>query len=206
MSNMNSDLNAIGQAIALLLYPHAEVVVHDLKTGRIAAIFNSFSKRKVGDPSLLEELKGLKEIPDVFPPYFQMNWDGRRLRSVSATLRDTNGKPIGLLCINLDISKWEEMQHFLMGWLQGVSGKERPEALFKDDWRERINAFVSEFLKREGLALKSLSKEKKKELVAALHREGAFKAKNAAAYIADVLEISRATIYNYLRNNEASSL
>lgn len=202
MSNMNNELityNAIGQAIALLLHPHAEVVVHDLKTGKIAAIFNSFSKRKVGDPSLLEELKGLSEIPDVFPPYFQMNWDGRRMKSVSATLRDEKGKAIGLLCINIDISKWEEMEKFISGWLEGISGKERPAVLFKDDWRERINTYVFEFLKKEGVALKVLSKEKKKELVSALHKEGAFAAKNAAAYIADVLQISRATIYNYLK-------
>jgi predicted transcriptional regulator YheO len=46
---------AIAQAISLLLYPHAEVVLHDLKTGRIAAIYNPFSKRKVGEESLLEE-------------------------------------------------------------------------------------------------------------------------------------------------------
>jgi predicted transcriptional regulator YheO len=199
MSKELNTYNAIGQAIALLLHPHAEVVVHDLKTGKIAAIFNSFSKRKVGDPSLLEELKGLSEIPDVFPPYFQMNWDGRRMKSVSATLRDEKGKAIGLLCINIDISKWEEMEKFISGWLEGVSGKERPAVLFKDDWRERINTYVFEFLKKEGVALKVLSKEKKKELVSALHKEGAFAAKNAAAYIADVLQISRATIYNYLK-------
>ncbi len=191
--------SAVAEAVSLLLYPHAEVVIHDLRTDRIAAIFNSFSKRKVGGDSCLEELNGVEETPDVYPPYFQMNWDGRRMKSVSATLRDQKGKPIGLLCINIDISKWEEMQNFLSGWLQGVSGKERPEALFKDDWREKINTYVSEFLKKEGVVLKSLSKDKKRELISALHREGAFKAKNAAAYIADVLEISRATIYNYLR-------
>ena len=44
-----------------------------------------------------------------------------------------------------------------------------------------------------------LSKDKKQELIKALYREGAFKAKNAATYVADVLHLSRATIYNYLR-------
>ena len=196
---MNREIMSIGQAVSLLLYPHAEVVVHDLKAGRIVAIFNSFSKRKVGDESLLEELKGLKEIPDVFPPYFQTSWDGRKLRSVSATLRDAKGKAIGLLCINLDISKWEELRHFISGWLEGVSGKERPEALFKDDWRDKINAYVADYLRHEGVTIQVLSKDKKKNLISSLHREGAFQAKNAAAYIADVLGISRATIYNYLK-------
>jgi len=32
-----------------------------------------------------------------------------------------------------------------------------------------------------------------------LKKEGAFETKNAASYVADVLQISRATVYNYLK-------
>ncbi len=72
--------------------------------------------------------------------------------------------------------------------------------LFKDDWREKINSYVSEYLKQKRIALKALSKTEMQDLVRALHREGAFQAKNAASYAADILDISRATIYNYLKN------
>lgn len=170
---------SIGEAIALLFYPHAEVVLHDLKTGLIAAIYNNFSKRKVGDESLLEEIEEYKEFPNVFPVYLKTNWSGRKIKSVSATLRDSKGKAIGLLCINLDLTKWEELHHFLDGWLKnGI--QPQPAALFKDDWREKINAYVSNYLARTGTTLKQLDKEKKKALVLALHQEGAFKAKNSA--------------------------
>jgi predicted transcriptional regulator YheO len=190
----------VAEAISLLLYPHAEVLIHDFATGRISAIYNSFSKRKVGDESLLEEELKVRELPDVFPPYAKVNWDGRPLRSVTATLRDAKNKPIGFLCINLDISKWEEMSRFLTGWLEGIAvSKERPEVLFKDDWQDKINTFVTDYMKQEGLSLKTITREQKKKLVQTLHENGAFLAKNAALYIADVLGISRATIYNYLR-------
>lgn len=189
----------VAEAISLLLYPHGEVVVHNLATGCIAAIFNNLSKRKVGDNSLLEELEEYTPLPDVLPLYFKTNWDGRRMKCATAILKGQNKTPIGLLCINLDLSKWEEMQRFVMDFMQGVA-VEQPEALFKNDWREKINVFVSDYLKHQGTSLKALSKEKKRELVCTLHREGAFKAKNAASYVADVLELSRATIYNYLRN------
>ncbi len=190
---------SVAQAINILLHPHGEIVIHDLKTGQIAAIYNNFSKRKVGDESLIEDLKNYEELPDVFPIYSKMNWDGRKMKSSTATLRDKKGKPIGLLCINLDISKWEEVHHFLGEWLGGVGNQNQPKVLFKDDWKEKINVYVSEFLKGEEASLKSLGKEKKRELIKALHQEGAFKAKNAASYVADVLDLSRATIYNYLR-------
>ncbi len=190
---------AIAQAIGLLLHPHGEVVIHDLKTGCIAHIVNNLSKRKVGDESLLDEIKNLSEIPDVFPLYFKTNWDGKRMRCVTATLRDRKGNPIGLLCINVDLSKWEDMQKFLQGFMEQIGEITKPEALFKDDWREKINEYVFIYLQEHGESLKTLTKEKKKKLIEALHIEGAFQAKNAASYIADVLEISRATLYNYLR-------
>jgi predicted transcriptional regulator YheO len=76
---------------------------------------------------------------------------------------------------------------------------EKPAILFKDDWRERVNIYVTDYLKKEGLTLQTLDKEQKQELVHALYRVGAFESKNAANYIADVLQISRATLYNYLK-------
>lgn len=189
----------VAQAISALLYPHAEVVIHDLQTGTIAAIYNNFSKRNVGDESLIEELSDYASLPDVFPVYTKTNWDGKKLKSSTATLRDKKKTPIGLLCMNLDVSKWDEFRHLLDQWVGVQDDQDKPEVLFKDDWREKINLYVSEYLTKENLTLKALSKEMKRDLIKALHREGAFKAKNAANYMADVLELSRATIYNYLR-------
>lgn len=190
---------SVAESIAALLHPHAEVVVHDLKTGKIAALYNNFSKRAVGDPSLLEELAAEDQFPDVFPIYAKANWNGKTIKSSTATIRDKNQHPIGLLCINLDVSRWEEFHSFLNQWLNFKNHPTIPEVLFRDDWKEKINTYVSNYLKRECTTLKSLSKEMKKSLIKALHQEGAFKAKNAAAYIADILELSRATVYNYLR-------
>lgn len=188
----------VAEAITLLLHPYAEVVLHDLRTGLIAGIYNNFSKRKIGDESLLEEIAGYRKFPNVFPAYLKTNWDGRKIKSISATLRDQKGKVIGLLCINLDLTKWEELHQFLEGWINYATYPQ-PSVLFKDDWREKINSYVSDYLTKAGATLKSLGKDKKKALIIALHQEGAFKAKNAASYVADVLNLSRATIYNYLK-------
>ncbi|MBA3815647.1 MAG: PAS domain-containing protein [Parachlamydiaceae bacterium] len=191
---------SVAEAISLLYYPHAEVILHDLSSGVIAALFNNFSKREIGDESLLEGVNDFSEFPDIFPAYLKTNWDGRKIKSISATLRDPEGKAIGLLCINLDLTKWAELHNFLGSWLTNMT-QSQPEILFKDDWREKINCYVSDYLTRMGTTLKLLNKDKKKALVLALHKEGAFKAKNAANYVADVLDLSRATIYNYLKVN-----
>ncbi|MBN9377666.1 MAG: hypothetical protein BGO14_11265 [Chlamydiales bacterium 38-26] len=199
---MTKELNkyaGVAQAISMLLHPYAEVVLHNLSTGRIAAIYNNLSKRKVGEESLLEDIVDLTKLPDVFPLYSKINWEGKKMKSVTATLRDSKGMPFALFCINLDLSKWEEMHQFILGWMGGLDTKEQPDVLFKNDWKEKINAFVTDYLQKEGLSLKTITKEQKKELVRTLHLKGAFQAKKAASYAAEVLEISRATIYNYLR-------
>ena len=69
----------IAQAISLLFHPHVEVIIHDLKTGSIAALFNSFSKRTPGDESLIQDIQDPKKIPDVFPVYSKTNFDGRKI-------------------------------------------------------------------------------------------------------------------------------
>lgn len=188
---------SIAEAITLLFHPYAEVVIHDLKSGKIAAIFNNFSKRKVGDESLLEEFSA---IANVFPPYLKTNWDGKKIKSITATLKDAQGKPIALFCINVDLSKFDDVKFFLDSWLKT---EEQPDTLFKSDWREKINTYVANYLAKENISLSALSKEKKKKLIYLLKSEGAFEAKNAAAYIARVLNISRATIYNYLSEKES---
>jgi predicted transcriptional regulator YheO len=108
------------------------------------------------------------------------------------------------MCINLDISKWEEMHHFILDMIKPTA--EMPDFLFKNDWREKINIYVSSYLNQNGLRLESLDKVERKKLLLALQKEGAFDTKNAASYIADVLQISRATVYNYLKGdkNEAT--
>ena len=44
-----------------------------------------------------------------------------------------------------------------------------------------------------------LTREHKRELVEALHAEGAFKGKSAANYVANVLNMGRATVYKHLK-------
>jgi predicted transcriptional regulator YheO len=188
-------------AIQRLLHPYAEVVIHDIKKNQIAAIYHPFSKRRVGDSSLLspEEISMLK---DTVGPYEKINWDGKKLKSVSSIIRDDKDQAVGMLCINLDISSLEKIQHLLTGFIGGEQFILQPAPLFKDDWQEKINKYVHTYLQQHRLSLKTLQREEKKELIAHLHKIGAFSAKNAALYIAQVLKVSRATIYNYLSTTE----
>ncbi|MNL72738.1 hypothetical protein D3C87_1980970 [compost metagenome] len=49
------------------------------------------------------------------------------------------------------------------------------------------------------MSLSSLSRGEKRELVDALHSEGAFRGKSSYDYVANVLNMGRATVYKYAK-------
>lgn len=189
------------EAIQRLLHPHAEVVIHDIKLNQIVAIFNPFSKRSVGDSSLLTKEEAMAQLEDCISPYEKTNWDGRKLKSVSSIIRDENNKAIGILCINLDISKLTKFNDLISAFICHEKFSPQPTPLFQDDWQERINKYIHTYLIDRHLALEFLNRSEKKALIEHLNNAGAFSAKKAALYIARILGVSRATIYNYLTSN-----
>jgi predicted transcriptional regulator YheO len=190
---------AIADAIATLFFPHAEVVLHDLRTQQVDYIANNISKRAIGDDAALEDmLSGAVDERNI-GPYEKLNWDGQKIRSMSTVLRDASGTPIAVLCINLNISLFETAKQALDLFLSSSKLIPQPDALFRDDWQERINSFLHSWLRQRQLGLNLLTREHKRELVEALHAEGAFKGKSAANYVANVLNMGRATVYKHLK-------
>ncbi|VEP12078.1 Transcriptional regulator DauR (fragment) [Hyella patelloides LEGE 07179] len=120
------------------------------------------------------------------------------MKSISAVIRNSTGKAVGLMCINLDLSKFEEFRQIIDRFMCPDRLIPQPQELFKDDWQERINIFVHEHLRNQHKHFDNLTRTDKQELVKLLNQEGAFKQKNAASYIGKVLGISRATVYKYL--------
>ena len=190
-------------AISRLLHPFAEVVIHSLEKDEIEAIFNPISNRQVGDSSYLDKIdfKVDGAMPNIIGPYEKMNYDGRKLKSISIVLRDDDATAIGFLCINIDVSVFDKYQSllstFLLSSSSQVSG--RPDTLFRNDWYEKINTYVQSYCIDNSVCLESLSRTHKKQLILKLKEEGALGGKNASHYIARTLRVSRATVYNYLK-------
>ncbi|MDR0211660.1 MAG: PAS domain-containing protein [Pseudomonas putida] len=194
---------AIADAIATLFFPHAEVVLHDLRTQKIDYIANNLSKREIGDDAALEDMFEHGTDETNIGPYEKLNWDGQKIRSLSTVLRDAAGNPLAMLCINLNISLFENAKAALDLFLSPSRLIPQPDALFRDDWQERINTFLNGWLRQRQLSLNVLTRDHKRELVLALHAEGAFKGKSAANYVANVLGMGRATVYKHLKELKA---
>ncbi|MCB1111277.1 MAG: PAS domain-containing protein [Chlamydiales bacterium] len=186
----------VAEAVVALFYPHVEAVIHDCETDKIVAIYNNYSKRSPGDDALLDNLV---VYPDYFPPYYKRNCDGRKIKSTSITIRDAAKRPIGLLCFNMDVSFFEQFQRIAETFLSDSNGESQPDALFANDWQEKISKYVHYYLKKVNLAVNALTHKQRREVVGELRDKGAFEAPKAADYAAVVLGVSRATIYNDLK-------
>jgi predicted transcriptional regulator YheO len=114
-------------------------------------------------------------------------------------LFDDAGEPAGMLCINFNIAVFEDVRSALDLFVKGAGIVAQPEELFKDDWQERINTFLHGWLKERQLGLNGLTREHRREIVEALHAQGAFRGKSAANYVANVLGMGRATVYKHLK-------
>jgi D-arginine utilization repressor len=188
----------IAEAIARLHAPHVEVVIHDLARDTIHHIANCFSKRRAGDASLTDT-QDIDLSASIIGPYTKTNWDGRRLRSISTVIRDSNGKAIGLFCINQDIEAFSQVLEQMMALVGPAAPMPAATTLFASDWREKINELVGAFLAEHNLTLAGLKVDDVNAMIAALDRAGVFSIRNAMTYMADIIGCSRATLYNRLK-------
>ncbi|GAA1090070.1 MULTISPECIES: PAS domain-containing protein [Kitasatospora] len=185
------------QAVALLLGPYAEVVLHDAERDRVLAIWNPHAGRAPGDPSLLGELDRLEPAAqDVFGPYEKLLADGRRLSSVSAVLRAEDGRPSAVLCVNLDRTPLDQAAAVLSRF--AAPTVERPEALFEQDWTERIQEIVGTHVRERGRAVERFGRAERMEVLADLDRAGVFSVRRAVPVVATALKASRSTVYALL--------
>jgi D-arginine utilization repressor len=185
------------QAIALLLGPYAEVVLHDAERDRVLAVWNPLSRRCPGDASLLGELDRLDpSARDVYGPYEKSLADGRRLSSVSAVLRDARGRPSAVLCVNLDRTPLDQAAALLAGFAAPTEA--RPEALFEQDWTERVHQIIGSFTRARGRPVERLGREDRLAVLAELDQAGVFAVRRAAPFVAGALRVSRSTVYALL--------
>ena len=194
-----SNYVSIAEALAVLFGPVVEIVLHDLRTGKIAHIANVWSGRKVGDDSLVDlELSDFGNGVRILGPYEKASPRGERLRSVTAVLRNLEGEAIALLCVNLDLSKIDVVSNMISGLFPSKALVPYPE-MFRKDWQEQLNAVIRDFLLAKRTTLERLNRSEREELIHTIGDRGAFALRHSAKYVAFQLGISRATLYNVLR-------
>ncbi|MEV5387595.1 PAS domain-containing protein [Streptomyces sp. NPDC052721] len=181
-----------------------EVVLHDLRDPdhAIRAIENNLSDRQVGDSAT--EL-GLARIADPQYPSVIQNYpnqfpDGRPAKSTSIGIKNTAGEYIAALCLNLDVSVLSPVTLALSNLVAtDTEHRDHPLETLRDRTARELRQAVEARAAERAATPRSLSREDKKALVRQLQRDGYFDSRDAAQTIADLLGVSRATVYNYAK-------
>ncbi|MBO8415138.1 MAG: PAS domain-containing protein [Proteobacteria bacterium] len=204
----------IVESIGLIFGSSCEVVLHslaDLSHSVIAIHNGAKTGRQVGSPVTDKALSVLQDCERSNRPnsglYHTTNADGHAMRSVTTVIRGVMGHPIGLLCINFDISTpFNELAATLLTPAVKKAGAASDEgehfALNIDD------LFANKVRKVQDAVIKDKSvpaRCRTHEIIVRLNNEGLFKLRKAVPRISEILNISRDAIYMHLRNEQKNN-
>ena len=205
--------------LSAALGDNCEIALHDLtsKDQEIVAISNNpISGREVGaklsNLSLhyLEEKQYLNH--DYVMNYKTVGNDGKLMRAATYFIKEEGREmPVGMLCINVNISDLE----YLTSTIKKILGiKEEKDIEFKMDnpveilsspLDEMIDMYIKECLEKMGFPsyflAESFNVDEKIKVVKYLQEKGTFKVKGAIVLVAEKLAVSEPTVYRYLKKN-----
>ena len=205
--------------LSAALGDNCEIALHDLtsKDQEIVAISNNpISGREVGaklsNLSLhyLEEKQYLNH--DYVMNYKTVGNDGKLMRAATYFIKEEGREmPVGMLCINVNISDLE----YLTSTIKKILGiKEEKDIVFKMDnpveilsspLDEMIDMYIKECLEKMGFPsyflAERLNVDEKIKVVKYLQEKGTFKVKGAIVLVAEKLAVSEPTVYRYLKKN-----
>jgi predicted transcriptional regulator YheO len=193
-------VSRLSQALGQALGKHCEIVVHDfnsLESSIIAIANGTLTGRKVGDTLDALGFQLLKTHPasDLIN-YSAKTKDGKQLRSSSIFLRDEKGEIFGSLCINVDISALLQAQE----WVQAALGTTTSaiDEHFERTVDEVLETLIQKAVSSTGKKMADLAREDKVAVVAYLEAKGAFLIRYSVERVAELLGMTKYTIYNYL--------
>ncbi|NMM27997.1 MAG: transcriptional regulator [Glaciimonas sp.] len=195
-------LKQVAEGLAQTFAPFCEVVVHDLLDPEhaILAIHNNLSGREVGHPAT--EL-GLARIlnPDfaqVVANYANQFSDGRQAKSTSIGIKDSEGRYIAALCMNVDMTLFQGIQSAMNQFVRVDSGTSVGESL-DPAGSDAIRARIDEFAARLATTPRSLKAEDRRALLQELKTSGLLEIRRAMETVAAHLGVSRASVYSYAK-------
>lgn len=196
-------------AMAAAAGPGCEVVLHDLSAPKpdlghtIAAIENGHvTGREIGGPSSslgAAVLHNQSADHNAFG-YRGLTSDGRRLRCSSVYFRNSAGRIIAALCVNVDVSAIHQARILLEGLLpqESANAPEQPNEYFGQDLVGVMDVMIAEAIREIGKPTDQMSRDDRISVLAKLDQQGVLQMRKGIERIAARLEISRVTAYAYL--------
>jgi predicted transcriptional regulator YheO len=200
--NLLEQMRQVADGLGQTLAPFCEVVLHDLLDPEhaILAIHNNLSGRAVGAPAT--EL-GLARAADpdfdqVIANYPNTFADGRQAKSTSVGIKDSEGRYIAALCLNVDLTVFRSLNSLLTQFGSVNTAAAVSETLAPAG-ADAIRARIDQFAARLATTPRALKADERKALMRELKDAGLSDVRRAMEVVAAYLNVSRATVYNDAR-------
>jgi predicted transcriptional regulator YheO len=194
---------------------NCEVILHDLSIPQKSVVFvvnGHVTGRKVGQPfdHLLSIVLSSKDFKDDYLANYQTkSKDGRLIKSSTALIRDSKKYLIGALCINYDISMAQSVQNFISDFTATNSiSNPAPDPIESEfesiekisDSSENITEITTDLIKRiiGNIDVKSMKRNVRISLIEFMDEKGVFLIKGSIDTVAELMGISKVTVYSYL--------
>jgi predicted transcriptional regulator YheO len=191
-------LQQIARGLGETFAPFCEVVVHDLTDRKhaILAIHNNLSGREVGDPvtELGVQRISSADFPEVVANYPNRFPDGRQAKSTSVGIRDKQGKYVAALCLNVDLTVFQNLQNVLAQFGNTSVEQEIKESLAPVRPQTLLD-YIDAFAAQRATAPRALKTDERRALLRELKAGGFLEVRRAIDTVAQHLGVSRTTIY-----------
>jgi predicted transcriptional regulator YheO len=192
----------IAEGIAKTFGEFCEVVLHDFSdhSSSIVAIFNGHvTGRKVGSPMTslgLEIIKKGMEGQENLINYTNASKHGT-IKSSSMFIRDENQQVIGCLCINIETVYLQVARQVIENLVSFEPVNQNNEK-FAPDINVLQDQLIDEAIELIGKPVPLMDKNEREEFIRYLDSKGLFLIKGAVQKVADLLNISKYTMYSYI--------
>jgi PhzF family phenazine biosynthesis protein len=171
-----------------MFYPLVELTLFDQK-GVIQEVFNAFST--------LKQDQGCDVINCQMGSYFpELLVSGQNVRCLVYPIQKQKER-VGYIRLRYDLTYFKNLQEQLNFLVQPISGHSSEGST--DQWKDSIDQIITHFHTESKINIQATTTKQKRELISRLECKGLFDFKESTAYVASKLQISRATVYNYLK-------
>ncbi|WPB59030.1 transcriptional regulator [Xylophilus sp. GOD-11R] len=195
-------LQQVAAGLAQTFAPFCEVVLHDLLDPKqaVVAIHNNLSGREPGEPATALGLARILDpgYPQVVANYANQFADGRQAKSTSIGIKDSEGRYVAALCMNVDLTLFRGFQTALSQFA-AVDGSDPARESLDPAGAELIRQRIDQFAARQATTPRALKAADRRALLQELRDAGMLDVRRAMETIAAHLGVSRASVYSYAK-------
>gem|GEM_PF-380271 len=202
------NLRATADAVQALFGPNCEVTIHDMANLKKSLVYikGDVTGRKPGAPATNLLVKLLQQSSDQDGHnhnYKSVTADGRCLKSTTTIIKNSKGKAVAALCINLDTTSYFNAIHTLLPFIHDLeTGIYPSKETFANSAEDAVRTLFGQAVDDIGTQPGAMSIDEKTRFIKTMKDNGVFQFKGAVEEVSRLMDVTKCTVYNYLKKTE----